>query len=277
MVGHAGQFEGERWRMAADAPHSASIVFSNVSHFYPYKGDAVQALRGINLHVYAGEFVCLVGPSGCGKTTLINMVAGVLRPTQGDVLLGGRQVVGPNPATSYMLANDALLPWRSAIDNVALALEARGVPRRERTAASVAWLERVQLQDFLHARPHEMSQGMRQRIAIARTLVANPDCILMDEPFAALDAQTRHIVQMEFLSLWEATRPTVLMVTHDLEEAILLSDRVLLFSNRPGCIVIDSEVPLPRPRDPVRDRTAPEFADMYTKLWHSLKEQFEIS
>ena len=226
----------------------AAIRFEGVSQSFVTADRVVDAIVDIDLDIAPGEFVALVGPSGCGKTTLLNLLAGLARPTEGSVTLDGRGVSGASGEVAYMLARDALYPWRTAIENVELGLQVRGVRRAERRELALDWLERVHLADFADAHVSELSQGMRQRIAIARTLYLSPRCILMDEPFAALDAQTRLLIQNEFLALWDELRSTVLFVTHDLDEAISLSDRVVLLGSRPGRLVRDIPVGLPRPR-----------------------------
>jgi len=226
----------------------AAIRFTGVGQSFVAADRVVDAVVGIDLDIAPGEFVALVGPSGCGKTTLLNLVAGLARPTEGSVTLGGQVVSGPSREVAYMLARDALYPWRTAVENVELGLQVRGMGRAERRAVALDWLGRVHLTDFAGARVAELSQGMRQRVAIARTLALSPRCVLMDEPFAALDAQTRLLIQNEFLGLWDHLRPTVLFVTHDLDEAISLSDRVVLLGSRPGRLVRDIPVGIPRPR-----------------------------
>lgn len=226
----------------------AKICFEKVSHTFVTDDRVIEALQDIDLTVAPGEFVGLIGPSGCGKTTLLNLLAGLEQPTTGRVALAEREVTGPSHDVAYMLARDALLPWRTAIENVELGLQVRGMPRTERREISREWLSRVDLNGFEQADVGELSQGMRQRVAIARTLSMSPRCVLMDEPFAALDAQTRLLVQQEFVRLWERLRNSVLFVTHDLGEAVSLCDRVVLIGARPGRVMADVTVDLPRPR-----------------------------
>ncbi|MDF1706157.1 MAG: ABC transporter ATP-binding protein [Aeromicrobium sp.] len=225
------------------------IQARDLRHAFVRDGNAVTALWDFTLDIPSGQFVSIVGPSGCGKTTFLQIVGGLVEPGAGELTIDGESVDGPGDSVGYMLARDALLPWRSAQRNVEFSLEARKVGKAERAAAARAWLEKVHLGGFEDARVTELSQGMRQRVAIARTLAAEPRCLLMDEPFAALDAQTRALVQYEFVRIWENLRPTVVLITHDLSEAIALSDRVVLMSHRPGRIVADMEIDLPRPRD----------------------------
>jgi NitT/TauT family transport system ATP-binding protein len=225
------------------------ISLRSIRHGFMHGDSVIHPVWDLDLEVPAGQFVCLVGPSGCGKTTLLGMVAGLVQPSEGKVTLGGRAIESTPAEVGYMLARDALLPWLSASENVEIGLRVRGLDKAERRRASEEWLRRVGLLDFKDSSILRLSQGMRQRVAIARTLALEPSCILMDEPFAALDAQTRVLIQQEFIKLWEKSRATVLFVTHDLSEAILLGDRIILMSKRPGRIVADITVDLPRPRD----------------------------
>lgn len=237
------------------------IHADKLRHAFVRDGNAVTALWDFTLDIPAGQFVSIVGPSGCGKTTFLQIVGGLVKAGAGDLTIDGRPVNGPGDSVGYMLARDALLPWRSAQRNVEFSLQARNVKKAERAAAAQEWLAKVHLAGFEDARVTELSQGMRQRVAIARTLAAQPSCLLMDEPFAALDAQTRALIQYEFVRIWENERPTVVLITHDLSEAIALSDRVVLMSHRPGRIVADMEIDLPRPRDEevLRDRAFLEY------------------
>lgn len=239
---------GERSAAAADATTGVSIDLAGIRHGFAKDGKVVRALWDLDLHIAPGEFVSVVGPSGCGKTTLLTMVAGLGRPRVGTVMVGGKPVTGPSNQVAYMLARDALLPWRTVRGNVEYGLTIRRIDKAERRRRSTEWLDRVGLRDFADARVGELSQGMRQRVAVARTLALQPSILLMDEPFAALDAQNRLIQQQEFLKLWERIRSTVILVTHDLHEAIMLSDRVVLISHRPGRVIADLRIELPRPR-----------------------------
>lgn len=234
---------------------------------------AFLALHGITLTVGAGRFVSFVGPSGCGKSTLLNMVAGLIRPTQGEIRYKGRALEGINTDVGYITQDDNLLPWRTLIENVELALEFRGVPPAERRRRAERYIARVGLAGFESHYPHELSGGMRKRTALIRTLIYEPDVILMDEPFGPLDAQTRVILQDELLRLWEGTGKTILFVTHDLVEAIALSDEIVLFSRAPGTVKRVYEVPLARPRDVFRIHADPAFPAFYDRLWSDLKEE----
>lgn len=252
-----------------------AIEADGVRHGFQRDGRVVRALWDLDLSVAPGEFVSIVGPSGCGKTTLLAMIGGLVRPRAGTVSVGGKVVTGPPPEAAYMLARDALLPWRTARQNVEFGLKIRGVRRDERRRRSLEWLSRVGLSEFADARTVELSQGMRQRVAIARTLALEPQVLLMDEPFAALDAQNRLLQQREFIELWERTNATVVFVTHDLNEAALLSDRVVIMSHRPGRIVADVHVGLARPRhaeDLVGD---PAYDELYRRLYDALKDEVQ--
>lgn len=229
---------------------SSSITVDGVRQVF---GNGVEALRRVDLAIPSGQFVALVGASGCGKTTLLNMIAGLIRPTEGEVRIAGQLPVLPDLNVGYMFARDALLSWRRADRNVELPLEVRGWPKDKRRERSHQLLKTVGLEGREKHFRLQLSQGMRQRVAIARTLAADPDILLMDEPFAALDARTKLVLQSEFLRLWENTgegaeRKTVVFVTHDLTEAALLADRVIVMLPHPGRIAEDRMIELPRPR-----------------------------
>lgn len=253
--------------------HGVGVRFTGLNHNFIHGDRAVHVLDDFNLDIPPAQFVSLVGPSGCGKTTALHMVAGLLSPREGEVRLGDELIGRASHDVAVLFARDAVLPWRSVRANVELGLEVKGVPKAERRTRSDEWLQRVRLSEFAKSDVMQLSQGMRQRVAIARTLVQKPRVVLMDEPFAALDAQTRSVQQEEFVRLWEAERPTVIFVTHDLQEAILLSDRVVLMSSRPGRIVADLTIDLPRPRTHEMAITDPKFRDYYLKLDTLLREQ----
>ncbi|MGW5643006.1 ABC transporter ATP-binding protein [Saccharopolyspora sp. NPDC003752] len=254
-------------------PAGAPIEFRHVSHNFIHGRRAVLVLEDFNLDIGASEFVSIVGPSGCGKTTALSMAGGLERPRAGTVALEGEPVSGTSDDVAFMFARDALLTWRRVRRNVELGLEVRHVPAAERKRRADEWLRRVRLEEFADSDVLHLSQGMRQRVAIARTLVQSPRVVLMDEPFAALDAQTRANQQQEFIRLWEAERPTVVFVTHDLEEAILLSDRVVLMAARPGRIVADIRIDLERPRTQEMRTSSPEFAEYLETLSARLREE----
>jgi NitT/TauT family transport system ATP-binding protein len=234
-------------------------------------GDAiVHALDSLSLTVTEGEFVAIVGPSGCGKTTVLNMLAGLMQPTHGEVLRYGAPVSPPVKDVGYMLARSALIPWRTVRRNVEFGPQLRGAPRKQRHRRADELLALVGLQSFAGAYPAQLSHGMQQRAALARTLALDPRLWLMDEPFGALDAQTRETVQTQFLRIWEADRRTVLFVTHDLGEAVLMADRVIVMSGRPGQIRLDRKTDLPRPRDLSALRFDPRYIELERELWKEL-------
>lgn len=236
--------------------------------------DPVLAVHDVNLSIPAGQFVAIVGPSGCGKTTILNMLAGLIRPTRGSVKRHGVEVQGTSKDIGYMLARSALSPWRTARRNVELGLEIRGVAKSERRERAMNLLGKVGLQGFENSYPSQLSQGMNQRVAIARTLAIDPDLWLMDEPFGALDAQTRLTVQSEFVGLWEeAANKTVIFVTHDLEEAVLLADRVIVMTARPGRIKSDTLIDLPRPRQIDQLRFDEGFKQAEQRIWEELRDE----
>ena len=249
------------------------IALEGIYHSYPSPGGLVHVVDGVDLRVEPHEFVVLIGPSGCGKSTLLNLVAGVFPPTAGRVEYQGKPIVRVNTAAGYATQRDTLLPWRTIAGNVGIALELRGGPRSERDAAVRETLEKVGLSGFERHFPHQLSGGMRRRALIARTLLYNPDTLLLDEPFGSLDAQNRLVMQAELLRLWNEHRQTVLFVTHDLDEALALADRVVVFSARPARVKLELQVTIPRPRDVVAIRHLPEYQDMYQVLWGALQEE----
>ena len=217
--------------------------------FLNTRGGDVPALVDVDLEIEPGEFVCLIGPSGCGKTTLLNLFAGLDHPNSGELFLDGRPIAGPGPDRAVLFQEPALFPWMSVLANVEFALEMLDVPKRERTERAMRWLRKVHLGRFAKAQPHELSGGMRQRAALARALACQPEVLLADEPFAALDAQTREILQRELQEVWSETRNTFVFVTHNVREAVFLADRVVLMSAPPGSLVAEHRITAPRPRD----------------------------
>jgi NitT/TauT family transport system ATP-binding protein len=240
-------------------------------------GGAYTAVANATLRVGAGEFVSVVGPTGCGKSTLLNVAAGLLEPSSGTISVFGeplRASAGVNRRAGYMFQADALMPWRTGIDNVVAGLEFRGVPRSQAVVQGEDWLRRVGLAGFGDRYPHQMSGGMRKRLALAQTLILSPDILLMDEPFSALDVQTRQLMENELLALWAEDRKSVLFITHDLEEAIALSDRVVVLSAGPGTRPIgDFRIDLPRPRDVSEIRMTPAFLALHKEIWGAMKEE----
>ncbi len=236
------------------------------------------AIEAISLTVPAGGFLAIVGPSGCGKSTLLNVAAGLLPPSAGRVRVFGEELTGLNRRATYMFQQDALLPWKNVRDNVALGLTLAGVARAEAHARAGQWLERIGLAPFAMHFPAQLSGGMRKRVAMAQNWIIERDVLLMDEPFSALDIHTRQRMETELLALWEASRRTVLFVTHDLEEAIALADEVVVLSAGPASRVVSRHaVPLPRPRDLFELRTQPAFVDLYRAVWADLREEVRRS
>ncbi|ABB32128.1 ABC transporter related protein [Geobacter metallireducens RCH3] len=231
-------------------------------------GKEITALQRLDLEIGAGEFICLVGPSGCGKTTLINLMAGFDRPSSGSITIDGQPVTGPDPDHIMIFQDYGLFPWRTVLGNVLFALQSRGVGKKEAQERATEYLKLVGLSSFLQSFPHQLSGGMKQRVAIARALAVEPSVLFMDEPFAALDAFTRLRLQDEVLRLWEEKRPTVIFVTHDLDEAIYLGGRVILMAPDPGRVSKILPVYLPRPCD----RTSEEFATYRRELF----EEFHL-
>lgn len=226
--------------------------------FSKENGSKTIALQDVNLEIEDKEFVCFVGPSGCGKTTLLRIIAGLDTATSGQVTLMGIPIQGPDPKRGMVFQEYSLFPWRNVMDNINFGLEMQGVPKEEQKNTAETYLEMVGLDQFRDAYPFELSGGMRQRVAIARALASDPDVLLMDEPFGALDAQTRNMMQRELLEICEKTQKTILFVTHSVDEAVFLADRIVMLSARPGRICELIDVNLERPRD----RTNAEFADV---------------
>jgi NitT/TauT family transport system ATP-binding protein len=238
------------------------------------KSERVQALDDVGLEVGAGEFLTLLGPSGCGKTTLLRIIAGLISRDAGELLVDGHPVTGPGPERSMVFQAFALMPWATVLDNVAFGLELRGVDKASRRATARELIARVGLDGFEDRLPNELSGGMQQRVGLARALAVRPKVLLMDEPFGAVDEQTRRLLQEELLQIWEETRLTVVFVTHSISEAVLLSDRIAVMAARPGRILRTFEVPLPRPRAtdvPAMERS-PAYGQLSAELWEQLRE-----
>jgi NitT/TauT family transport system ATP-binding protein len=253
-----------------------AVALSGLAVTFGGTGGGYTAVRGIELAAQGGEFVAIVGPTGCGKSTLLNVAAGLLRPSAGRVDIFGAALSGLNPRAGYLFQQDALMPWKTALDNVAVALEPKGVRRAAALDRARDWLRRVGLSAFTDRYPHMLSGGQRKRVALAQMLIRDPEILLMDEPFGPLDAQTRQIMGNLLLSLWAGDRKAVLFVTHDLEEAIALADRVLVMSAGPAArIVGDFEVALERPRDIAEVRLEPAFHRIHREIWASLRAEVQ--
>jgi len=253
---------------------TTKIIFRNVSKtFVPTRGgEPVLAVDDVTLEIQDKAFVCLVGPSGCGKSTLLNLLAGFELPDAGEVRLQGAQIREPGPDRGMVFQENALFPWLTVMGNVCYGPQRRGMSKTEYLPAANAILRQVGLSRFVDNYPNELSGGMRQRVAIARALVNKPEVLLLDEPFGALDAQTRALMQELLLDVWEREHRTVLFVTHDVEEAVFMSDRVLVMSRRPGRVLADMAVPLPSPRD-YEVLTTPEFASIKRAVLHLVREE----
>jgi len=232
-------------------------------------GKEMETLHDINLSIRENEFVCFIGPSGCGKTTLLRIVAGLEVPTSGTVTLDGIPIKGPSPERGMVFQEYSLFPWRTVLDNIVFGLELKKVPLDEQKRLGRQYLKMVGLESFEIRYPHELSGGMKQRVAIARALVNNPRAILMDEPFGALDAQTRNIMQSELLRIWEEEKKTVIFVTHSVDEAIYLADTIVIMSARPGRIKDVIEIPIPRPRS----RTSSEVNQIRDRILCDLRSE----
>ena len=231
-------------------PAPARLSLSHVSKTYlNARGQRTDALQDVSFDVAPGEFVCLVGPSGCGKSTILNMLAGLDAPTVGSIEVDGKPIEGPGPDRAVLFQEPALFPWMTVLHNVEFALKLIGVDKAERRERAMLWLGKVHLGRFADAHPHELSGGMRQRAALARALACDPAVVLADEPFAALDAQTREILQNELQRVWEETRKTFVFVTHNVREAVFLADRVIVMSAPPGTLVMEERITAPRPRE----------------------------
>ncbi|MEU0395487.1 ABC transporter ATP-binding protein [Streptomyces sp. NPDC006208] len=254
---------------------TAKISFRGISKTFPVKGGHrdVIALDGIDLDIAAGEFTVIVGPSGCGKSTLLDLLGGLSRPTSGEILLDGEPVTGPGLDRGIVFQQYALLPWRTALGNVEFGLEATGVPRRERSGRARDYLALVGLTGFEDRHPHELSGGMRQRVAIARSLAYDPDVLLMDEPFAALDAQTRESLQDELLRIWQRTGKTIVFITHGIDEAVRLGQRVAVLTSRPGRIKEIVPIGLGARAADDDPRSSPEFAHHRRQIWSLLRDE----
>lgn len=262
--------------MGAAAEHPAVRLAGIDITFHLKGGSRYQAVKGIDLAVAPGEFVSVVGPTGCGKSTLLNAAAGLLTPSAGKVTIFGQPLSGLNRRAGYLFQQDALMPWKTALDNVKVALEPMGVSDAEADKRARDWLGRVGLRAFVERYPHMLSGGQRKRVALAQMLIRDPEILLMDEPFGPLDAQTRQIMGNLLLDLWSRDRKALIFVTHDLEEAIALSDRVVVMTAGPAAgIVADYKVPLARPRDIAEIRLEKAFHEIHRDIWASLRVEVQ--
>lgn len=247
------------------------VVLRRLTKFYEDRErESIGVLNEINLEIEPGEFICIVGPSGCGKTTLIKIIDGLVKASSGEIFIGGSAVTGPGSDRAFVFQADLLYPWRTVLDNIAFGLEIQGVPRAQRYARARELAKMVGLTRFESHYPHELSGGMRQRVNLARALSVDPEILLMDEPFASLDAQTREVMQRELLKVWSATKKTVIFITHQIDEAVYLADRVVVFSARPAVVRADIPVLIPRPRGLAVKRT-PQFLAYVDQIWNLIE------
>jgi NitT/TauT family transport system ATP-binding protein len=251
----------------------------NIVKRFDHNGNTVLALDGIDLKVEEGDFVCIVGPSGCGKSTFLNIVAGLEKPDSGEILLNGKKITTPGPDRTMVFQEGALFPWLKVIDNVEFGLKMAGIPKDERAQISQRYLDMMQLTKFANSYTYQLSTGMKQRVAIARALVMDPEILLMDEPFAALDAQTRDLLLVELQLIWERTKKTILFVTHSIAESVILGNRVVVFKNRPSKIKKEFVIDYRRPRL-AEDQNLVKYqqdvlAELRTEVKAQIKEEFE--
>ncbi len=248
------------------------LVADRVTKAFPAGGDGLVALQNLSLEVAEGEFLCLIGASGCGKSTLLNMFAGFIQPTTGQVLLRGRPITGIEPRCGMVFQSYALFPWKTVRGNVEFGLRMQGVPAATRRATAQRFIEMVNLRGFENRYPSELSGGMQQRVTLARILAADPEVLLMDEPFAALDAMTRQVMQEELIRIHEQSRKTTVFITHNIDEALILADRIVVMSARPGRVKAILPNNLARPRH-VSIQLSPEFAELKARIWGHVEEE----
>ena len=249
------------------------VKIDNVKKIYNGRNGEMIALNGVNLDIMENEFICVVGPSGCGKSTLLNIIAGLLEPTSGKVYCDGKEVVGTGTERGVVFQQYALFPWMTVLKNVMFGLNLKGIKGKEAEEIAMKYIKMVQLEDFVNHYPKELSGGMKQRVAIARAYAVNPSILLMDEPFGALDAQTRTQLQTELLETWEKERKTCFFITHDVEEAIILAQKVIIMSARPGRIkeIVDINIPYPRTQE---TKMSKEFLDLKNHIWGQVYQEY---
>jgi NitT/TauT family transport system ATP-binding protein len=278
MKGTAPRAYGHRLAPATERNATAAIELRGATkRFRTPAGSIYTALRDVDLAVGPGEFCAVVGPTGCGKSTTLSLVSGLQRASEGEVLVHGQPVKGITDGVAFMFQTDAVFPWKSVLANVAAGPLFRGTARREALVRARDWLRRVGLAGFEDRYPHQLSGGMRKRVALAQCLITEPRILLMDEPFSALDVQTRSIMSNELLGLWEESRPSVVFITHDLEEAIALADKVVVMTVGPGTIKAVYHIDLPRPRTVQEIRFEPRFIELYQQIWESLRDEVQLA
>jgi NitT/TauT family transport system ATP-binding protein len=260
-----------------EAARAEKIELTGVTkRFVSPTGSLLTAIRDVDLLIEPGQFCAIVGPTGCGKSTTLSLVSGLARPSAGSVRVGGQEVDGIATGMSFMFQADALLPWKTVLGNVAMGPQFQGVPKKEAQAQAREWVRRVGLTGFEDHHPHQLSGGMRKRTSLAAALINKPSILLMDEPFGALDVQTKAIMSNELLGLWEQTRPSVIFITHDLEEAVALADKVVVMTVGPGTVKGVFDIDLPRPRGAVQEiRFDPRFLELHHQIWDSLREEVQ--
>ena len=257
----------------AGEERNIKVKIDNVKKIYNSRNGEMIALNGVSLDIYENEFICVVGPSGCGKSTLLNIIAGLLEPSSGKVYCAGKEVVGTGTERGVVFQQYALFPWMTVKKNVMFGLNLQGIKGAEAEEKAMKYIKMVQLEDFLDHYPKELSGGMKQRVAIARAYAVNPSVLLMDEPFGALDAQTRTQLQSELLETWEKERKTCFFITHDVDEAIILAQKVIIMSARPGRIkeIVDINIPYPRTQE---TKMAPEFLELKNHIWSQVYQEY---
>ncbi|PWA10681.1 mannosyltransferase [Pueribacillus theae] len=253
--------------------HETKIVMDDLTKVFYKKGNSITAIKNITADVKDGEFVCLIGPSGCGKTTLLKILAGLEKPSSGEYTIV--QSDKERPLQSMVFQEKGVIPWLTVEENVAFGLTMRHLPKSYVAERTEYFIEKVGLRDFSKRYPKELSGGMKQRVSIARAFANDPEILLMDEPFAALDEQNKYLLQEELLNIWTETKKTVLFITHSIDEALLLSDRILLMSSQPGKIVADKQITFPRPRSVEEIRSNPDVAEQFVEIWQHLQTEVQ--